>query len=285
VNWFDIRFAYTHTLNYPDFRSIVPRIDIDSYGYVDWNNADLKPARSENFDLYMSFYTQTIGLFTIGGFTKNISDLIFPYSGRIIIDVDNYEGIDKSEEGKTLITNLNNPYKVNVQGIELDWQTHFFYLPGLLSGLILNANYTHIFSSAKYPRQYIHVTHLFEPPWVIKENVNSFYRNRLIDQPDDIINLAIGYDFKDFSVRISMLYQKDVFKEDNFWPELRQISDDYMRWDLAVKQDLPWPGLQLFGNYNNIFNEKDIFLIKGSGFPAVEQHYGSSVNVGLRYNL
>ncbi len=285
VRWFDIRFAYTNTLTYPDYRAIIPRIDI-TLDRVYWNNPDLKPAQSENFDLYFSFYSNELGLFTVGGFLKKIGDMIFRIDGQRIIDAGHYDGIDNIEEGKYLTTRINNPYRVNLNGLEIDWQTHFWYLPGLLKGLVLNANYTHIFSEARYPRSYFHVTHLYEgPPWCIKANVDTFYTNRLIEQPDDIINLSLGYDFKGFSIRLSMLYQENVFKGDNFWPELRSITDDYLRWDLSAKQILPWYGLQIFGNINNIFGERDTNVIQGSLFPVAEQHYGTTADLGLRLRL
>ena len=284
MNWLDFRVAYTNTLTYPDYRSIIPRINVTNTR-VYWNNPDLKPAQSENFDLYVSLYSHKLGLFTMGGFIKRIDDLIFYSSGKLIIDASAYEGLGRPEEEKILITNINNPYRVSVKGIEIEWQTHFWYLPGLLKGLVLNTNYTHIHSRAKYPRSILEVTHLYEPPWVIKTNVDSYYNNRLIDQPDDMFNVALGYDYKGFSARISLLYQDNIFKTENFWPELHQITDTYVRWDLSIKQDLPWYGLQIYGNVNNIFGERDSNLIQGSLFPATEQHYGRTADLGLRIKL
>jgi outer membrane receptor protein involved in Fe transport len=40
LEWFDVRFAYTNTLSYPDFQSITPRIDIGLTN-VAWNNVNL----------------------------------------------------------------------------------------------------------------------------------------------------------------------------------------------------------------------------------------------------
>ncbi len=43
-------------------------------------------------------------------------------------------------------TYMNNPNPAKYYGIEFEWQTHFWYLPSVLQGLILNINYTHIYS-------------------------------------------------------------------------------------------------------------------------------------------
>ncbi len=40
---------------------------------------------------------------------------------------------------------------IDLWGIETEWQTHFWYLPKPFDGLVLNFNYTHIFSEASIP--------------------------------------------------------------------------------------------------------------------------------------
>ncbi|MGA2625347.1 MAG: TonB-dependent receptor [Bacteroidota bacterium] len=290
TEWFDVRFAYTNTLTYPDYTTITPRIDV-GFNSVDWNNYQLKPGHSTNYDLYLSLYENTLGLFTAGGFLKRIDDLIFPATGRIISDPSLYEGVPAGTQGYTINTYINDPNRVDVLGIELDWQTHFWYLPNPLRGTVLNVNYTHIFSDAKYPRTTYQSRYLFDslgnpiPPYVVKTISDTFYTDRLINQPDDIVNIAVGYDYAGFSTRLSMLYQTDIFAGTNFWPEIRTSTASYVRWDLSVKQDLPWFGVQVFLDINNINAARDVSLNEGSSFPAAEQHYGMTADLGLRWRL
>ena len=76
--WLSLRGSYTNTLAYPNFRDILPIIDVYVSGRsVTWNNVDLKPARSENYDLQLSVYNNELGLFTFGGFLKHIDDFVF----------------------------------------------------------------------------------------------------------------------------------------------------------------------------------------------------------------
>lgn len=283
LHWFDVRFAYTNTLSRPSFNQITPRYNI-SITAVSWHNYKLKPSLSENFDLYFSVHENHIGLFTLGGFVKNIKDLIYP-TKEIIVDPAQYE-LPEFTKDLEINTSMNNKLKAEVKGIEIDWQTNFWYLPGFLRGLVFNANYTHIFSEAKYPRTEINVEYVFYPKFEIKKTyLQSYFSDRLLDQPDNIVNAALGYDFKDFSVRLSMLYQSNIFKGSNFWPELRRQTDDYLRWDLSIKQDLPWFGLQFYCNVNNLTGALDIDLNQGNLFPAAEQHYGKTVDLGLRWRL
>jgi TonB-dependent receptor len=285
LSWFDARLSYTNTLAYPDFDAIIPRIDVGS-GVISWNNYQLVPSRSTNYDVSLSFYSNEIGLFTAGAFLKQIDNLIYPWS-FYVSGTQSLKYFPPSLIGSTtnlgtyeVNTYVNDSYKINNYGMEFDWQTHFWYLPGPLSGLVFSVNYTHIFSKAQYP--YV----LLNSTGRTISYIDTSFTDRLLDQPDDIINLSLGYDYKGFSIRVSMLYQTDIFTGVNFWPQLRSNTSAYTRWDLAAKQELPWFNLQIFGNINNINGAKDIGVIQGGGgVPISEQEYGMTADFGLRFKF
>ncbi len=282
LDWLQVHFAYTNTLNYPDFGAIVPRYFVGS-NYIIYNNYNLKPAASENFDLMMSVYSNEIGLFSIGGYKKKIKDLIFT-SRTFPSDYEDYpELINDVDETQTytLLTFINNPIAIDVWGIETEWQTSFWYLPEPLNGLVLNVNYTHIFSEAKYPKT-TKKTYL-DSLWIMHTiSVDTTYSTRLLNQPNDIVNIALGYDYADFSFRISMLYQDNIFKNPDFWSQNRVHSDPYLRFDLSVKQKLPWYGIQVYFNLNNITGEDDIDINQKTSFTTSQQRYGMTADAGLR---
>jgi TonB-dependent receptor len=283
TSWCDIRLSYTKTLAYPDFNAIIPRIDVDNnFGIISYNNYNLSPQRSTNYDAYLSFYDNSIGLFTIGAFTKQIDDLI--YGWTFYASGANLAQYYPPQQTPTKLpanayqvnTFVNNSHRANDYGYELDWQTHFWYLPSPFSGLVFSVNYTHIFSKAVYP--YTTLGKVGRTSVYI----DTTFTDRLLDQPDDIANFSLGYDYGGFSIRVSMLYQSDIFTGVNFWPQLRSHTSAYKRWDLAVKQDLPWYGLQVFCNLNNINGANDVSVIQGGGVPLAEQEYGLTGEVGLR---
>ncbi len=285
VDWLQIRMAYTQTLSRPNFNFIVPRVDVGQDDII-YNNYKLKPERSENIDIYFAVLENHIGLFTLGVFQKKIKDMIFWLDKRVLLNPAEYNFSDK-EKGKFLITQQNIKKTATVQGIELDWQTNFWYLPSFLKGLVFNVNYTYIFSEAKYPRTVIETKYNYtEPPYgLIQKNKDTTYTQRLIDQPDNILHMSLGYDYKGFSFRVSMLYQANIFKNPNFYPELRASSDDYLRWDVSLKQKLPVKGLQLFLNANNITASTDVVLNDARNLPTSIEHYGMTMDIGLRWNL
>jgi TonB-dependent receptor len=285
-SWCDLRLSYTKTLSYPDFAAIIPRIDFDgNNGIVSWNNFSLVPQRSTNYDAYLSFYDNSIGLFTLGGFYKQIDDQIYSWSFYAA-------GADLQPYLPTSImsgppptspyvvnTFVNNAHRAKDYGVEVDWQTHFWYLPEPFSGLVFSVNYTHIFSEAEYPYTIIRR--------VNRQSVyvDTSFTDRLLDQPNDVANFSLGYDYQGFSIRVSMLYQSDIFTGVNFWPQLRSHTSAYTRWDLAVKQELPWYGLQLFCNLNNINGANDVSIIQGGGVPLAEQQYGLTGEAGIRFRF
>jgi len=285
--WLSLRAAYTNTLAYPDFRSILPIIDVYvSTTSVTWNNTDLKPAKSENYDLQLSVYNNAVGLFTFGGFLKHINDFVF-FNRSNISDATKYPGLYTvpqypllNVKGYTINTYINNPNRVDLWGLESDWQTHFWYLPGVLSGLVLNVNFTHVFSKAVYP-----LTVVTHPTPLKTVYVDSSYEDKLINQPDNIVNVSLGWDYEGFSILGSMIYQSTIFNSTNFHPELRSEKKEYLRLDIAAKQELPWYNIEVFLNLNNLNGANDTYLLRGNGFESTDESYGLTAQLGFRVNV
>ena len=284
TSWCDLRLSFSSTLSYPDYQALIPMVNVALNGQINYNNYDLIPSRSYNYDAYLSFYENTLGLFTIGGFYKQIDNLVYTWS----FIVSNKEAlkyypsrfITSPLTGNFQInTYVNDPYRVNDYGIELDWQTHFWYLPGPLSSLVLNVNYTHIFSKAQYPYQ-IGVT-----VNRIQTFKDTSFTDKLLYQPDDIINISLGFDYSGFSARISMLTQSKMFTGPNFWPQLRPSTATYTRWDLSLKQELPWFNIQVYGDINNLNGAHDVSVLPTGNVPQTQQDYGLTADLGFRLHL
>jgi hypothetical protein len=82
-----------------------------------------------------------------------------------------------------------------------------------------------------------------------------------------------------------MLYQDNIFKKPDFWMQNRVNSDKYIRWDLSVKQELPWHGIQIFMNLNNITGEDDTDINQKNGYPVTIERYGMTGDFGLRIDF
>jgi hypothetical protein len=277
--WMQVHFAYTQTLNYPDYSTLTPRYLI-SQSTIDYNNHTIKPAVSENIDLVVSFLNNEIGLLSACGFKKKINDLVF-FAHTYETDLSKYPDLPQGTSSLyTFNTYINNPRVIDLYGIEAEWQTHFWYLPKPFDGLVLNVNYTHIFSEASYPKTNVYTDYDDEGN-MIQTKVDTFYTTRMLNQPNDVANVALGYDLGGFSLRLSMLYQDNIFKRPDFWQQQRVISDKYVRWDLSLKQNLPWFGMQVYFNVSNITGEDDVDLNAKNRYAAAQQRYGMAVDFGF----
>lgn len=285
TEWFDIRFAATRTMTRPDYLAVIPFVTSNGDGtQVRVGNINLTPATAYNYDLYWSVYNNIVGLFTIGGFYKKVDDLIWQTAYTALTEED-ADIIPFAVKGAQINTYLNNDYEATVKGIEIDLQTNFWYLPSPFDKIVLSANYSHISSETKYPRTMIQQKILTQPPWIEVSQVDTFRTGRMVNQPDDIVNLAIGYDIGGFSARLSFLYQGKSLESVQDRPEQDGFRDDYYRWDLSIKQNLYHDKIQLLLNINNINNATDKSLQSTLNYLDRQEYYGRTIDLGIRYRL
>ncbi len=285
VDWFDLRLASTRTVIYPDYRAFSP------YYYHDkgapalvLGNTELLPAIAQNYDIYASLYNNQIGLLTCGYFYKEMDDLITPFGFQTTDAKKINNKVPLHQTKNTVISTwINLKDKTFVRGFEVDWQTNFWYLPAVLKGLVFNINYTHMKSETRYPYQVM-----------IKKGTGPFAKyvftdttraGRMPQQANDILNMTVGYDYRDFSARLSFLFQGNVVGGIAYRIELDSFTDDYYRWDLIVNQKLPWKGFQLYCNVNNITNRPDRHYTSTLELLSYAGYYGRTVDLGMRYRF
>ncbi len=293
TGWMDLRLARTESLTRPDFKKMSPRffVPTETKQPVIMGNPYLEPSPALNYDASLSFYSNHIGLFTISGFYKNISDLIWDTSLRklpgVVIPAVAEGETAPGSPGQEVVVSINNPYDATVKGIEVDWQTNFWYLPNPFKGIVFNVNYSHILSETKYPRSRFisKFDPNFPPTFIRVTQVDTFRVGRLVDQPDNVLNVTLGYDLRGFSARMSALYQGNTLSL--LVPEdLRdEYTDSYFRIDFSARQQItPWA--QLFLNLNNLTAEFDQTFVNAiGGYPIVEERYGFTADLGLRFKF
>ncbi|RNC84585.1 MAG: TonB-dependent receptor [Balneola sp.] len=307
--WLKIRAAYTETLARPDFTLYIPRANWDvQNNAITANNSALKPSESVNYDLSASVYQNHVGLFTVSGFQKTISDL--PIWTRRFLTAQDTLTAEEAENlnipfggdnewagnGTSITTYENAPFDTEVWGVEFDWQTNFWYLPSVLKGLVLNINYTRMFSETSY-RTTIQTGTLCVSacgtPFQTSIPVygDSTRTGRAFDQPAHLLNVTLGYDYKGFSGRFSYLFQGDRLTGmvSVTRPVQDSFSDEYRRWDITLKQSLG-EAIELYGNFSNLTSTPDRNLIgdgegdssRGFGSTSFVQYYGFTMDLGVR---
>ena len=296
-SWGDVRYSYTQTLARPDYHQLSPHFNMDYTGFFVWaGNPNLVPAEAINHDLIVTLHNNELGLLSVGGFYKEIDHFSFateyalhPSAPPGLDSIGSYTvstgaGSINPKDGALLRTFVNSPYTAYVRGVEVDFQTRLWYLPGFLDGISLGINYTHIWSSATYPWR--NDTTIIIPPRTARVvTLDRTRTGRLINQPNDVLNAYIGYDLGGFSARLSFLFQGNSISNIGAFAEQDGFTQDYFRMDLAVRQKLPWAGLQIFLDINNLNSEiNEAAQASINGFTS-QQNYGTTASVGLRFTM
>ncbi len=289
TEWLDVRLARTESIIYPDYRAISPYIFFDTYASptLRLGNPSLKPSTTDNYDAYVSVYENHIGLFTVGVFYKEIEDFItsITYVTKDDSLINGRVSLPQNGDATRINTWTNLDKTSTVKGIEFEWQTNFWYLPSVFQGIVLSLNYTHIQSETFYPNFY--TKRVGNPPFFQFVDVDTVRSGKLIDQPDDIINVTLGYDIKGFSARLSYQYTDNIIRGINTtFKELDTYTAPYERLDFSARQKLPWlEGLQLFLNVNNITNTPDRSYSSTNRKLSNVSYYGRTATLGVRYSF
>ena len=283
TDWMTIKAGYTHTLQRPDYNNIMPGYVISFQGQINnLSNFRLEPEESRNSDLQFSFHSDKIGLLSAGVFHKEIKNMIF-WTGMTVITDTAYFELPTLMYRQRAVYATNNQYPATNYGFEVEWQSNFWWLPGLLSGLVVNVNYTRNWSEAEYLRSTIRVE--IDPITYRSTQISddTTYTSPMISQPDHLLNLTLGYDYKGFSIRWAMRYTSGIFKSTNWYEALRGYSTEFIRYDLSLKQQLPVTGLEVFLNVNNLTGEIEKDIIEHNSYSRYLEDYGRTANFGVRY--
>ncbi|RYD59982.1 MAG: TonB-dependent receptor [Sphingomonadales bacterium] len=103
-------------------------------------NPYLKPIEADQFDVTLEYYFGRASSFTATGFLKKFNNYI--QSGTYNLNVIN-NGVSRN----VLVTGPQNGDGASIKGAEVAFQTFFDFLPGLLSGFGVQANYTYVDNS------------------------------------------------------------------------------------------------------------------------------------------
>lgn len=272
VEGLDIRLAYTESLARPDYFNLVPfRRISESEQTLSRGNPGLMHTSSQNYDAYLSLYNN-YGLFTIGGFYKDLKNIDYIFS---------YRETEGQFANYTITEPVNSP-KAKVYGFEIEAQTNLRFLPSPFDGIVISANYSGIKSETEFP--YFEVGPRSTTPPYRPIIIKGFRAGRMPGQADKIINVAIGYEKADFVGRISVLHQGEITSSIGQRSEFDTYTDSFTRVDLSLSQKL-MENLTLFLNVNNLTNlsEGAFFGIKDR--PVDEQYFGWTADFGIKYNL
>ncbi|MEN8202668.1 MAG: TonB-dependent receptor [Bacteroidota bacterium] len=295
----------------PSFRQISPLVIYPNTGnYLRSNNPFLEPSSAWNYDLGFTISKPKIGLFTIYGFYKRIEDLSFVMRAfepnkmdKIVGGPDDlkdrllgseyYEQVYLDRNVRTDLP-FNNTELAEVMGLEVSWQTNFWYLPGVLKGLVLDINFTLLDSRTKYAYFESVVVDVDSSGFIPRPITGQEYTTRsgpMEDQPEAIWNIILGWDHKGFSGRISYRYQsKTVEWLDAKYSVFDSYYDPFSLLDIMLKQKIT-DRISCYANLTNVGNHIDDYYfgkqeeLNRPALPTNSQYYGFRAQVGVKVSL
>jgi TonB-dependent receptor len=143
----NLRANFSQGIARPNIGDLVPTTIVDPNaspfpGVVIEGNPNLKPTKANNYDILIEHFFQPLGILQGGYFYKQLSDPIYPTASTIPAGQPN--------AGLRLLQSINGP-SAHIQGIEVSWEQRFSFLPGLLSGFGVSANYSYTQSGVTFP--------------------------------------------------------------------------------------------------------------------------------------
>ncbi|WP_346837560.1 TonB-dependent receptor [Microbulbifer sp. SAOS-129_SWC] len=258
-----LRAAYTESLSRPSFGKLNPSAKEIEYDdgelKVEAGNPALDPYEAQNFDLSAEYYTDRVGMFSVGVFHKAIDNFVVTADVTASTDLTQYVGslvVDDAEILRPI-----NGDTATLTGAELSWTQ------GFDNGLLLRANATVSDSEADLG---------------LGAGAGRSSKIALPSQSDLVGNFIIGYERDAFSLRLSTSFTGErlvaVNSED---AALDSYQDSHMQVDLSAKYRFA-NGLKLSFSGVNL-NDEPLY-IENSGYNGQYEKYGPTYVLGLSYS-
>ena len=288
-----LRAVYSRGIARPDAYQLVPYITEDSSSSpsaVTIGNPALRPEHANSYDLLYEKFLQPLGMIQAGVFFKQLT------APQLLTTIPSGISIDNFPPGyfpvavqsviqqypKDSITQYVNGQNAYLYGFELSYQQHLNYLPGVLRGLGISANYSYTASQEK--------------GLPLRTD-----RPALIDQSTNTLNISPTYDTKRFSLRVGLAYNGgSLFSYNYISPSLVSGNDPSGLGPKGPSGDVyTLPHFQVdaqatYRVYNgisavisglNLNNEVFGYYTGSTQFVNQREYYKPTYSGGIRYNF
>jgi TonB-dependent receptor len=274
------RLAFTRGIARPDYSALNPTLTgtpnfLFGTGQVNnslqQGNLHLKAETAWNYDVLFEHYLPASGVISAGFFYKDLKDFI--YQSRFF----NYTGPVTAYLHANGTTFGNGPGG-HIIGWEADWEQHLTFLPSVLSGLGLGANWTHVNSYARIPNGYDSAGRLITKKVALPRT------------SPDIGNVSGLYNYGPVAARVAWVYQgpnlvaygsgtSDPTIGDNYFYAHAQV-DASLYISVSGATQIQLQGLNLndavFGFFNGTPSHQ---------FDTQREFYGRTFYFGLRQSF
>ena len=287
-----LRAVYARGVARPDAYQLVPYVTEDSTASpttVSIGNPTLRPTHANNYDLLYENYLRPLGMLQAGFFFKQLTApqilMTIPGTGLASLPAGYFPpataGAIAQYPGDT-ITQYANGQNAWLYGFEVSYQQHMSYLPGVLRGLGISANYSYTKSREK----------------AVPLRTDS---PTLIDQAPNTFNISPTYDTKRLSVRAGLAYNgASLFTYNYISPSLVSGADPSGLGPKGPSGDVYtlahfqvdaqgsyrfYKGLSAVVSGLNLNNQVFGYYTGSTAFVNQREFYKPTYSGGLRYNF
>ncbi|MBK9255605.1 MAG: TonB-dependent receptor [Saprospiraceae bacterium] len=254
-----LRFAWTNTLARPGYFALVPYAAFNPDDMeLERGNPDLEATTAMNFDLMYENYFKSIGVLSVGGFYKDISNFIYTRTDMNVTDPQFGElrSLTRPENGGT----------ADVYGFEVAIQRQLDFLPGALKGLGVYLNYTFTESSTTGIQG--------------RESDDL----RLTGTAKNMFNASLSYETKKLVVRASLNFASDYIDEvgDSGFGDLYYDKQTFVDVNASYAITPQW---RVYIEGNNLTNQPLRYYQGIQERTFQEEFYNARINLGVKFDF
>jgi len=217
-----LRFSAGKTLSRAEYVDLSPSASINLTGQsVTVGNPTLDPIRANTFDLQAEWYYAKNAMLSVGVFHKDIKTFIQRTSELMTYAETGLSNAYLTATGCSItgaapacqiqpdtqvsVSRMVNTRGGPLDGVEVNWQVPFTFLPGAWSNMGALANYTHVKSKITY------ITRVDNPRTPANEQLTE--QANFIGLSPDAYNLTVYYEDKLFSARVSATHRSSFIRD------------------------------------------------------------------------
>jgi TonB-dependent receptor len=279
----NLRGNFSMGISRPNVADEVPTTSVDpnaSPKSVTVGNPNLKPTRSNNYDLLVEHFFQPLGILQAGFYYKQLTNPIYSTA----------EFLTSGPNASFLQTQSINGPSAHITGFEMDWEQRFSFLPSFASGLGIAANYSYTASQATFPANFSCSS---DTPPICRTD-----HPRLQRTAPNNWNIGLTYDKARFSMRFAISHNDTSIYQYQFVANstpndpilgLKGPSGDnylyaHTQYDIQGSYRL-YKGLSFFASGLNLTNEVFGFYNGSPIYPVQREFYKPTVSFGMRWNF
>lgn len=272
----NIRASYAMAISRPNFSDLVPSVLFSPNNQpptASIGNPTLNATHANDFDLLFEHFFQPLGILQAGFFYKDLSDPIYNTAQT---GTGQYAGFQVQQS-------INGP-RAHITGFEAAWEQRLSFLPGMLNGFGVSANYSYTASQVGFPANFSGGR--TDTPAMLRQAPNTW-------------NLGFTYDKSRFSMRFGVSHN-----DANIYAYNYQVSDPTKVNDPILGLKGPTGDIYLYahtqfdvqGSYRmykrlqlvvsglNLSNEVFGFYQGSPIYPIQREFYHPSVMIGMRWS-